>query len=74
MKYVCVLSSNEYIDGVLVLNQNLKALKSKYELLCLINENITEENIQYLEYFNIEYKKVKAIKYETEYHINNWNL
>ena len=72
MKYVCVLSSNEYIDGVLVLNQNLKALKSKYELLCLINENITEENIQYLEYFNIEYKKVKAIKYETEYHINNW--
>ena len=72
MKYVCVLSTNDYIDGVLVLNQNLKALKSKYPLLCLINETISAENIKYLEYFNIEYKLVDNIKYETDYHVFNW--
>ena len=72
MKYVCVLSTNEYLDGVLVLNQNLKALNSKYELLCLINDSITEETINYLDYFNIEYKKVKNIKYNSGSLVYNW--
>ena len=42
-KYVCVLATNDYLDGCLVLNENLKHINSKYGLLCLINENIDEE-------------------------------
>ena len=59
-KYVCVLSTNHYLDGVLVLNENLKHLNSKYSLLCIINENINEETRSILNKFNIQYKEMKA--------------
>ena len=59
--YVCVLSTNNYLEGVLVLNENLKQLKSKYPLLCLINEFISEETRQILTKFHIKYKLQKAI-------------
>ena len=59
--YVCVLSTNNYLDGVLVLNENLKQLNSKYPLLCLINENINEETRNILESFNIDYKEFNSI-------------
>ena len=65
MKYVCVLSSNNFLDGVLLLNENLKALKSKYNLLCLINETITQESINFLDYFNIEHKLINKIDYKS---------
>ena len=65
-KYVCVLSTNNYLDGVLVLNENLKSLNSKYDLLCIVNEEITTETLSYLEYFNIEYKKINRIDYKCE--------
>ena len=55
--YVCVLSTNNYLEGVLVLNENLKQLKSQYPLLCLINKSITEETRRVLEHFNIQYKE-----------------
>ena len=42
MRYVCVLSTDDYLDGVLVSNENLKALNSKYKLLCLVNESLKE--------------------------------
>ena len=35
--YVCVLSTDNYLDGVLVLNENLQRIKSNYPLLCIIN-------------------------------------
>ena len=53
--YVCVLSSNDYLEGVLVLNENLKALKSRYKLLCLINDKINEKTKSILDFFQIEY-------------------
>ena len=59
--YVCVLSTNNYLDGVLVVNECLKRFKSKYPLLCLINENITEETRKILDGFDIKYKEDKAI-------------
>lgn len=70
-KYVCTLSTDNYLEGVLVLNENLKALKSKYPLLCLINENkIITNNIHdkifkkeiLLKYNNIEIIKNKSNK------------
>ncbi len=65
-KYVCVLSTDSYLDGVLVLNENLKSVNSKYELLCVVNENISPESLAYLEYFNIEYKVMNHIDYNCE--------
>ena len=59
--YVCVLSTNSYLEGVLVLNENLKQLNSKYPLLCLINENISEKSKKILERFNIKYKIVNSV-------------
>ena len=66
MKYVCVLSTDNYLEGILVLNENLKHLNSKYELLCLVNQKISEETKQILDYFNIEYKIVEAVEYNKE--------
>ena len=63
MKYVCVLSTNNYLEGVLVLKENLKKVNSKYPLLCIINETIGEEERKILDYFEIEYKEMPSIHY-----------
>lgn len=70
-KYVCVLSTDNYLEGVLVLNENLKALKSKYPLLCLINENISKETIRKLKLFHIDYKLIPSINFNCKT-LYNW--
>ena len=65
-KYVCVLATNDYLNGCLVLNENLKHLNSQYELLCLINEEITEETKKILDYFKNTFDKLSIFKL-TEY-------
>ena len=57
--YVCVLSTDNYLDGVLVLNENLQRIKSNYPLLCIINENISSKTRNILTYFGIMYKEMK---------------
>lgn len=66
-KYVCVLSTNDYLDGCLVLSENLKHINSKYSLLCLINEEINEETRNILDKFGIEYKVLNKVKYDVDY-------
>ena len=66
-KYVCVLATNDYLDGCLVLNENLKHIHSKYDLLCLINEEITQETKNILDFFKIEYKTINKINYDVDY-------
>ena len=70
--YVCVLSTDDYLEGVLVLNENLKALNSKHEMLCLINETISERTIQILNAFNIKIKCIPKITYTSNY-FDRWN-
>ena len=70
--YACVLSTNNYLMGVLVLNENLKRFNSKYDLICLINENITEESKQTLEKYQIKYKEFKSVKYNVDFECA-WN-
>lgn len=60
--YVCVLSTDSYLYGLLVLNENLKDLNSKYSLLCLINETISKETINVLKKYEIKYKLISSIK------------
>ena len=62
--YVCVLSTDNYLDGVLILNENLKYLQSKYSLLCLVNEKISEYTKSILTYFGVNYKVIKMIEYD----------
>jgi glycogenin glucosyltransferase len=66
-KYVCVLSTNDYLDGCLVLNENLKHVHSEYSLLCLINEKIDKETRNFLDKFGIEYKVLKKVNYDVDY-------
>lgn len=66
-KYVCVLATDDYLDGCLVLNENLKHLNSQYELLCLINEKISKETRKILDYFKIDYKEIKKIDYKVDF-------
>ena len=63
MGYVCVLSTDNYLEGVLLLNENLKKVKSKYDLLCLINENISDRTKDILNFFNIKTKVISKVDY-----------
>lgn len=60
--YITVLSSNEYLIGVLCLNQSLKNVKSKYRLVVLVNDNISEKTKKILEENGIEILKVKTFE------------
>ncbi len=77
--YITVLSTNEYLIGVLVLNESLIKVNSKYKLVVLINDNISEETISILKQNNIETIKINSIDLP-EWIINknssrhvNWN-
>lgn len=70
--YACVLSTNDYVMGVLVLNENLKKINSKYGLICLINERINKETRDVLTRNNIEYKEYESIPYNVNFYCN-WN-
>lgn len=70
--YVCVLSTDNYLDGILVLNENLKKVHSKYPLLCLINENITMETKKVLSEFGISYRLINNIKFHNENETNRY--
>ena len=70
--YACVLSTNSYVMGVLVLKENLKRLNSKYGLVCLINETIDKETRDILIKNDIEYKEYKSVPYNVNFYCN-WN-
>ena len=68
--YVCVLSTNNYLEGVLILAENLRRLRSKFDLLCLINETITDETKATLDYFNINYLLLPSVEYNNQNKVN----
>lgn len=70
--YACILSTNDYLPGVLILNENLKKLNSQYGLLCLINENISEESKQTLDEYGIKYQLKRSVKYNVNFNCS-WN-
>ena len=38
--FVTLLSSENYLDGILCLNQNLLNVASKYPLLCVVSDDV----------------------------------
>ena len=70
--FVCVLSTDDYLEGVLVLDYNLKQLFTKYPLLCLINESISDRTKKILDYFGIKYKLINKVNYSSSSY-ERWN-
>ena len=46
--YVTLLSSDDFLPGVLVLNRNLKELNSLFPLHVLVTNTVSESTIEYL--------------------------
>lgn len=47
--YITLLSSKNYLQGVLVLHRSLKATGARYPLYCVLSVSINEETEQILE-------------------------
>ena len=61
--FATLLSSEDYIAPVLILNRNLKELKSQYPLLVMVTKNVVDKAEQYLKKENILYKIVDFLEY-----------
>ena len=60
--YITVLSNDEYLIGVLCLNQSLKNVKSKYPLVVLVNDKVSKQAKEVLGENKIETVEVKSFK------------
>lgn len=58
-KYVTLLSTDDYILGTLCLAQSLRRVKSKYKLLVLCSQNISERVISVLNQEKLDYSILK---------------
>ena len=54
--FVTLLSSIDYLDGILCLNQALFDVSSSYPLFCVVSADISSVVIPYLKFFDIEYE------------------
>ena len=61
--YVTLLSSEDYLPAVLILNQSLKNVNSQFPLLVAVTENIFENVKPYLIQENILYKVIPFLHY-----------
>ena len=52
--YITLLSTNNYLKGVLVLNKSLKKTNTKYPLVVLVSPGISEKTVNILSSFKIE--------------------
>ena len=80
--YITLLSSIDYLDGVLVLNETLKRVESKYPLYCMLAKNIGSDVKAILEQYGISYLQLENTVHEgfvssnSERHdwdYSNWN-
>ena len=59
--YVTILTDDSYIYGVILLQETLSMVQSKYPLLVLITEDVSEPCIEILKQIEVEYKKIDKI-------------
>ncbi len=60
--YITVLSTEEYLIGVLALNESLRKVNSKYNLVTLVNDNISIKSKEILRKNNIEIIEIKKFE------------
>ena len=61
--YVTLLTSVDYLPGVIILNKNLLELNSSYPLYVMVTDNIFEKVVEMLHKEKINYVKVPVIEY-----------
>ena len=59
--FVTVLTTDDYLIGVLSLNESLKRVNSKYPFIVVVNNNVKQETIEKMEKLGITVKKVESI-------------
>ena len=69
--YITVLTTENYLIGVLALKECLNRLNSKYRLAVLINNNITEKTINILKSFDIDVIKIDKIEIPEQIKMQN---
>lgn len=57
--YVTLLSSDDFLPGVIMLDWSLKKVGSKYPLYVLCSDSISEKPILHLKHRNISYQRLK---------------
>ena len=60
--YITLMTKEEFLPGVLILNESLRRVHSQYPLKCLITDNITEQTKKILSNANIEFIIVDKIE------------
>lgn len=75
--YITLLSSEDYLDAILVLNESFKKVDSKYPLIIGITENLlTYPLVKKLERFDINYIPISRLEYRASLKEkcikNNW--
>ena len=61
--FVTLLSSIDYLDGILCLNQALFDVSSSYPLFCVVSSDISSAVLPSLQFFDIEYEVENKIQY-----------
>lgn len=61
--YITLLSTEDYLPAVLILNQNLKNVQSKYPLVVAVTENIINHVESYLIQEHIIYRVIPFMEY-----------
>ena len=61
--YTCILSDDSDLYGVLAVNENLKKVNSKYNLLCLIRKGVSDSVIDIIKSLEIDYKLIDKVEY-----------
>ena len=64
--FITLLSSNDYLNAVLTLNESLKLVNSKYPLIVAATENLEENIFNTLIKNNIYYKKIPQLILNSE--------
>lgn len=77
--YVTLLSSDDFVIGVIMLHLSLKSVKALYSLFVLCSDTISNTSLQLLEKYRIPYKKlsehirVDATKVNIASGYDHWN-
>ena len=77
--YVTLLSSDDFVVGVIMLHLSLKSVKALYSLFVLCSDTISNTSLQLLEKYRIPYKKlsehirVDATKVNIASGYDHWN-
>lgn len=59
--YITLLTNDNYLPGIIILNESLKSVNSKYPLKCIVTDYVSEQVITELNSYNIETIKVNTI-------------